>query len=146
MGLLYPAFVFPEHLIDKLVACGSSLDSVDDLRQCTEGQVIWEAERELYGFIVEFIEEMELREKQRMEEVPHVCHFPFVPSVTDRLDVVSPDRIIEVGRVDPDGESTGGKTLVGPAAYESTLGKRKGDVLDEDDSATAAGGGELDRE
>ena len=78
MGLLYPAFVFPEHLIDKLVARGSSLDSVDDLRQCTKGQVIWEAERELYGFIVEFIEEMELREKQRMEEVPHVC-FPFRP-------------------------------------------------------------------
>ena len=171
MGLSYPAFVFPEHLIDKLAACGSSLDSID-LRQCTEGQVIWEAERELYGFIVEFIEELELREKQRMEEVPHVCNygrpwrrkgsltrlnktshayvtcfvFPFVPSVTDRLDVVSPDRIIEVGRVDPDGESAGGKTLVGPDTHKSTLGKRKADVLDEDDSATDAGGGELDRE
>ena len=47
-----------------------------------------------------------------MEEVSHMSLallFPFVPSVTDRLDVVSPDRIIEVGRVDPDGESTGGK-------------------------------------
>ena len=45
MGLCTLISFSPEHLIDKLAACGSSLDSIDDLWQCTEGQVIWEAER-----------------------------------------------------------------------------------------------------
>ena len=60
MGFMHPSFVFPDHLIDTLAAYGS-LDSVDDLRKCTHGEVVEEAQRELYGLITEFAEDRELQ-------------------------------------------------------------------------------------
>jgi hypothetical protein len=63
MGFIFPSFVFPDHLIDNLAKCGSSLETVDDLRQCTGQDVIKEAEKELFGFITEFVEEVQLKNR-----------------------------------------------------------------------------------